>query len=540
MNNNNEQQRFNDFLVEHLKKTAFASGGQLSDHLASAFQVSPEYARKIVQRAANTKILKSSKPYSFGKGQFIYVLPNNELEFAHVMQICEHSKPPMYRLMASMIDNNGIISKYDAFKIAGTPKGKSSTKVETVDDIIKLLLRMEFVYEQKDFRGIAYVILRKEFDRLPEQEENALMEQYYQKMVIDCTLIPDIIRWLGRINLIDTKTNTPIYRNKKTPQIAASHNNLLWDAFCYTKTTGINDILAVAADSQDKQTLVVLDVVLSDSYKQYHLDGFFSRIQINRNAVKNSKRKIFPIVVYNDCPPIVLSRLRKLGILAIDIGSIFGAKIYSVLQRVSEINNRLIVNESNVEVTIEGILQDIRDAGQEDALKDLKGVLFETLMYPLIKNIFSDALIERGRTLSITLEDNGKEYYEYDYIVHSNRPKEIVIIELKGYNSGAAIAVGDSNTKSTLKWFFRRTLPFACRYFKKEISEGKTLKAMYLTTANFWKEAQEYTGKLNEGKLKPHDANIAYAREDLISLLNERGFDTEVKIINKFYAHDDG
>lgn len=536
---NSEQKQFNEFLVAQIKKMAFASGGQLSELLVAKFGVSGEYARKIVQRSATAKILKSSKPYSFGKGQYIYVLPNNQVEFDHVMRICEKSKPPLYRLMASIRDNNGILSKYDAIKITGAPKGKSSTKVESIDDMIKVLSRMDFVYEQKDHRDITYIILKRAFERLNEVEEKALIEPCFNKMVMDCSLIPDILRWMGKINLIDTKISTPIYRNKKTPNIAANHNNILWDAFCYTKTTGINDIVGAAADSVDKQTMVALDVVLSEKYSQNHLDGFFSRIQIHRNSVKGAKRKIFPVVVYNECSDFVLNRLRKLGFMAIDVGSIFGAKIYSVLQRLSEINNKLFNSVGTFEKTIESILQDIRDAGQEDALKDLKGVLFEVLMYPLIKNIFPDAKIERGRTLSVTLEGGVKEYYEYDYIVHSNAPNELVVIELKGYNSAAAIPIGDRDTKSTLNWFFRRTLPFAKEYFKKEISDGAMFKAMYITTGVYWQEAQNYLLKMNEGKLKPNAVNIGYQRESLLELLSERNFTTEVKIIKKFYTQEE-
>ncbi|WP_276133047.1 hypothetical protein [Polluticoccus soli] len=532
----NEQLRFNEFLIAVIRKTAFASGSQLSELLVSQFQISSEYARKIVQRASTAKILKSSKPYTFGKGQYIYVLPNNELEYDQVMEICKRSKPPMYRLMASIRKNSGIVSKYDAIKITGAPKGKSSTKVETIDDILKLLSRMDFVYEAKDHRDITYVIKKEDFVRLPESNEKELMQSYYNRMTMDCSLIPDVLRWMNSINLFDNKTSVPIYRNKKMPAVGASHNNILWDAYCYTKTTGINDILGAAANTTDKQTMVALDIVLSSEYSELMLDGFLSRIQINRNSVKGAKRKIFPIVVYNDISELVLNKLKKLGILAIDIGSIFGAKIYSVIQRLGEIDDKLLYSSNNVETTVEAILQDIRDAGQEDALKDLKGVLFEALMYPLIKNLYPDALIERGRTLAIQPANGEKEYYEYDYIVHSNRPKELVVIELKGYNSAAAISVGDKNTKSTLGWFFRRTLPFAGKFFKDKIADGMTLKGIYMTTANFWKEAQDYIVLMNKGKLKPRALSTGYSRVDLIALLNDKGFEKEVQIINKFYV----
>src|SRR5690606_39563254 len=47
-------------------------------------------------------------------------------------------------------------------------------------------------------------------------------------------------------------------------------------------------------------------------------------------------------------------------------------------------------------------------------------------------------------------------------------PPELIFIELKGYNSGATIPLGDQNTKSSLKWFFRRTLPFGIKQYRSE------------------------------------------------------------------------
>lgn len=361
--NTSEHNQFNDFLRAEMKDLAFASGGQLSEILAAKFDVSKVYARKIVQRATKANILKSSKPYIFGKGQFIYILPNNELEFEYVMQICQSSKPPMYRLMLSLLKNQGILSKYDAIKIAGTPNGKSSTKVETIDDIIKVLSRMDFVYEQKDTMETMYIIQKKNFERLPELQEKELMQDCYNKMVIDCSLIPDVLRWLNNINLIDNQTSTPIYRNKKIPSIGAIHNNILWDAFSYTKTTGINAVVGSIANIPEKQTLVVLDVVLSEEYSETLLDGFYSRVQINRNSVKTAKRKVFPIVIFKKCSDFVSNRLRKLGFLAIDVGSIFGSKVYSVISRLSEINSSIFTSNGNIEKLVENILEDIRDVG---------------------------------------------------------------------------------------------------------------------------------------------------------------------------------
>ncbi|MCX2476089.1 hypothetical protein OQZ33_17275 [Pedobacter sp. MC2016-05] len=73
-------------------------------------------------------------------------------------------------------------------------------------------------------------------------------------------------------------------------------------------------------------------------------------------------------------------------------------------------------------------------AGQEDALRDLRGVMFEILMFPVLSSIYANAAATRGKTCSVTDADGKKEGYEYDYIFNSSHPQEIVVVELKGYN----------------------------------------------------------------------------------------------------------
>jgi hypothetical protein len=139
----------------------------------------------------------------------------------------------------------------------------------------------------------------------------------------------------------------------------------------------------------------------------------------------------------------------------------------------------------------------------------------------------------------MTDTEGEKEYYEYDYIVTSTNPKEIVLIELKGYLSTAFIPLGDTETKSSLRWFFRKTVPFAGKYFNKEISDGKKLRAVYMTSAKFWRDGQDFIKKINGGSLRPKFLNVGYEREELILLLEERGFNKEIDIIKKFYTRDE-
>src|SRR5690606_33754771 len=137
--------------------------------------------------------------------------------------------------------------------------------------------------------------------------------------------------------------------------------------------------------------------------------------------------------VYKSASQLVVNTLRKLGIITFDINSIFGTKIVDILLKTQNLV-QLINDPEDIEKEISNILKAISNAGQEDALRDLKGTLFEFLMYPLIVNLYPQTHIERGKILSSeTLDETGEkiiERYEYDYIVVNNNPPELIFIEL--------------------------------------------------------------------------------------------------------------
>ncbi|EHO06977.1 hypothetical protein HMPREF9714_02828 [Myroides odoratimimus CCUG 12901] len=531
----NSQENYNKFLKETLKKKTYQSASDLSELLIGKFKVSGENSRKIISRAVAQKVIKSSHPYTFGKGQFIYFSENRSIDVNIVKAASKNKRPPIYRLIDLLERNDGIISYYEALKITASPLQKSSTKVDSLDDILIILSGFNLIHQKRDGNGVNYVILKNK-KNVNELYLPGLMATHFSKMVLDSAILPDILRWLQRTNLIDNSDF--LYRNKKAPQIGVKHSNLVWDALAYTRTTGINLLLGAKAQNKENKTLVVLDVVLSQEYSQSHLDAYISRIQIHRNSVKDKTRKILPIIVFQNCSVTVLNRIKKNGILTYDLSTIFGTKIYQVMEAFHELSISLI-SHSGIEETIEKILKNINDAGQEDALRELRGTLFEFLMYPLLKTLFPNASIERARKITITKEDGNEETYEYDYIIDSSNPSELIFIELKGYHAGAYIPKGNLDKKASLTWFFRRTLPAAIKSYNERIKNGREAKAVFITSANFWEDGKKLLIEMNKSKFKSSVLDTGYDREGLLKLLKSYSLNTEIRVIKKFYAKPD-
>ncbi len=209
------QEKYNAFLSKLLKEKLFEPAMEVNAILVKTFNVTSQYARKILERAVAQKAIKSSAPHTFGKGQYVYIY--NEYDFGKdgVKKITEKSRPPIYRLLELMDQNKGIISYYEALKITSAPLEESSTKVVSLDDILTLLMKLDIVHKVTDRNDLVYIVYKIYKDK--EAVVDAMMADHFAAMVADCSVLPDILRWLGNANIIDS--GNAIYRNKKTPHI---------------------------------------------------------------------------------------------------------------------------------------------------------------------------------------------------------------------------------------------------------------------------------------------------------------------------------
>jgi hypothetical protein len=518
--------QYQKFIYGLLSKNGFMAGTEIISGLQEKFPLSNSYARKILQRTTDAGLIGSSKPATFGKGQFIYMLPDQKIDIDNIKLILQKYRPPLYRIVDVMKQNGGIVSYYEALKLSASPEEKTTTKASTVNELIHTLVTLDLVKIETDSNNVRYIIDKNNNDI------ELVTRNHYSRMVLDSMFIPDILKWLRNVNIIDNLKT--VYRSKQTPAKGAVHNSLAWDAYGYTKNTGINEIAGKNANTIEKQTLVVLDVLLSREYSQSDLDGCLGRVQVNLNSVKEGRRKVMPIVFYKEISPRVQNTLASLGFLSFDIGTVFGNKIKSIVDKIAGFQTLLETHPKKAQShTVDSLLSTIRDAGQEENLSNLKGILFEFLLYPVLRTIYSNATVTHGKYYSKKNDAGDKEGYEYDFIIHSENPKEIVIVEAKGYSSESRIPIGDSKTNNTLSWFYGRTLPFIKSFFSKEVGEGYRFKACYITSSGFFEDGHAYL--IAQGKLKPNKLLGYYDGNALLELLEENDFHQIKKTVQKYY-----
>lgn len=519
--------KYDSYILDHFSKINGMLGGDLNQLLISEFSIKPDNARKVIQRLCDDIIIWSTKPLSFGKGQYYYYLPGRSPSMDDIKLLFKVNRPPVYRLLQLIDDCDGVISFYEGLKVSSSPDESSNTKVSLLKDIVNDLAKLKLVVERKDDFGVNFILKRLEIGNV-ELDYQTKIIKHKESLKIDSLFISDLMGWLLDVNLIAT---FGAHRSISNLGFGVNHNNLSWDAYAYTKATGINPGMASSSIARQKQTLVVIDCVISREYTLIDLDGFLSRIQINNNSVKEHLRRTIPILFYHTMNDRVLNTAKKLGFIIFSLQKIYGKNIGKLILDIKSVYNE---NNEHLRKNIEVALERISASGQSDKLKSLRGALFEALMRPVFETLFPKAIFYPGKILKHP--DTGK-IREFDYIIISTNPKELIFVELKGHEGSSFIRVGDSETKNTLRYFFRGSVPLGEAFYKNgNFPEGCLSKAIFITTGGFHFDGNEFIEDIEKSKLVPTSLGKSiYNGEALLELLKKKDFNYEIALIKKYY-----
>lgn len=529
--------KYNAFLNEiFCDDKVFKTGNELNNMLLERFGINTSNARKIVSRARLAGVIASSKPVTFGNGQYVYFRQASSMNTNIIKEITRKNRPPVYHLLTLLENNDGIISYYEGLKITASPLKKEKEKSNTLNEIVAMLESLKVVELTLD-RGITYIILSNK-----KRDSIYLMKKHRNNMIIDCMLISDINAWLVKHNIIDNKNI--VYRNKNLLSKGAKHNNYVWDAYAYTNTTGYNTVLESSTERDSKKTLVVLDIVVYRKYTSSDIQGFLRRVQAVRSSAK-TERKVLPIVVYKEITTHAYSQIKSLGFIMLNLGSIYGSNIYPIIQSVQDIRDSMLYEDyifaDDIVKNVDLAISTIESSGQNENLGNLKGDLFEALMYPVIKRMHPDSAIEQGRVLK-RKNANGDTIRncEYDIIVRDYNAREIIVYEFKGRNSNIEIPLKPFDKPYTVKWFFNNTLVFAREELEKGVQHPLPVKGCYITTAKFSEESLEMLNKINKHhNVKPNSFDVYYDGEKLIELLTNNKQDHIIHVLKKYFMKQD-
>ncbi|MDO5980933.1 hypothetical protein [Flavivirga spongiicola] len=181
--------KYESFILKSLDDKNVKVSNELCQLLEDSFNISNSNARKIIQRATQKGVIKSSTPLTFGKGQYAYCKPTTNFTKDRIKIICKKHRPTLYRLLVALDINDGILSYYEALKITASPLIDGISKVDYLDDLIGLLMKFEIVYQKVDKNLVKYLILK-----LKKEDEENLMHIHFAKISTDTTFITDVLK----------------------------------------------------------------------------------------------------------------------------------------------------------------------------------------------------------------------------------------------------------------------------------------------------------------------------------------------------------
>lgn len=520
--------RYDDYIIETLDEACLL-GAELVKKLVEQFGINEVNARKIIQRQVANKNIWSSAPLSFGKGELLYYNSYKKPSRKIFKEFLKEKRPPVFRLLDTLDRFGGILSYFEVCKITSTTVEKGTTKITGVRDILTDLVSLKFIVERKDEDENVFVLNRAIEERQDvEDEYKALINRYNKTLALDALFLPDIIRSLKELNLFKDFGQ---YRSHQNPSKGIKYNNLYWDAINYANISVFKD------DSTEPAVPIVLDCIISREYTSLDLDAFLSRIQISNNSVKSTKsRKMLGVIIVRNIEGVVENTARKLGFLVVDLVRFFGQQINIVLEKYKSLLFTSGFEGNDTLLNIEKTLEDIDKAGFEDKLKTFRGLLFEALIRPFFSDIYSKSELFSDKIL--THPDKENVTREFDLVLKSSHPQEIVLVELKGYQGDAFISKGNFNTKSTLGYFFRGSVPIAKAFYKKYLDEGYKLRCLFITSANFHVDCEQMISNIEGSDMvSPRIGQSCINGESLLKILRKEGYDHEAKIISTYYVN---
>lgn len=202
--------------------------------------------------------------------------------------------------------------------------------------------------------------------------------------------------------------------------------------------------------------LVVLDMVIHREYDSVDVQGLYNRVQGVLQSSKNT-RKVLPIVVTKDLTVTVANQLHSLGFLHFSMSTIYGERVFEIISNLKKIQQVQLLqhSESDDQLAgyVENVLHTMQEGGQEENLQNIKGDLFEVLLYPLIKVLYPNGSFEANKKYTDTTQEGNKFPHEFDAIVIDRNLKEAVVFELKGHKSSKFINAGPYTKRDTVKWY---------------------------------------------------------------------------------------
>lgn len=514
--------KHNEYLIGYLEKheeTAFLGSDLLKVLLSQFSELNDSSGRKVISQCKKRGLIKSSEPVKFSNNQYAYSSIRSTQGYSLYKKVIKLYKPQLFRIVYALNRNNHILSLNDFYRISGVTTNPDEHTVSS-EQLLEDLERLN-IARKSETDGIEYLYFIN--NNPPSNSIKTLKEELKDKnFLLSCCT-----QWLEKSNIISRYSTC--YLGESNQYSGINRNNMFWDSFGYTNTVGLG------SSQRDNQTIVIIDFSPKHQYQEYDFKGFKDRVDHLVFSVKHEKRKVMPIVIADSFSPTAITRIRDNNYMLFSVDSVLGKKALQVSQKyretVNTIEQRIAQKEySSIIDDVSNLYTYLSDGVNEVNFGNLKGILFEYLMYPVLTHIFC----KKGDRITHHYEKSLNNFkFEFDYFIETET--EDIFIELKGYKKNSVIQLGkkDSEThipeKNSILWFLKQ-YDLAKEYIGKR--PNRKAKFCYITTCSIHEDGKKTLEKRN--KECPDSLASYYEYDSLMQLLEKHG-KKEKQIVTQFY-----
>lgn len=518
---------YKDDCIDILKTRGPLLGSELNQILVEKRGVTSNNARQIIRRLKNQGVFHSTDPVKFQHNQVLYFLPSQSLK-RKLKDILPDHASTLHRVYQALVEEQGFLFWTEFAKISAGVVDTSKSERKTAKEIFDNLYNLGMVKEIVELNGIPVVVAEKGWvpNTIASTKE---MYDRIRNLSFNQQFTKDLLKWLEKMNLVGWNSShiTDIDDYEK------GYNGFYFDAISYCYLWGLyrtNNKDELYVPSLEKAgSPVVIESILHRKTKRHDISGLINRVSNLYGPVKRDNNfKIIPICFVDSIENDAYELARARGIMVMMLMDVFGTKIVESLKAIRD------VDPQNVDpVSLAKILDNASETGQDGKFGSLKGYVFNFL----IASIFSDYGLRPQ--IGVKYEDTQSDKKCECDIVVSVDQEYIIASEVKGYNKGSEIQLGNSeDDKDSVKKFFERT----CRIIQNRT--GKTVIPVFITSANFSKDAIQYLEKKNSTKkikriLEEHNfpSSVFYDREALMQIFsNKQKFTEHKRVLKEFFS----
>lgn len=491
--------------------------------------VSPTNARQILFRLKRDGEIHSTAPVSFGRNQFIYFLPGQNL-LNKLQEVIPDHRQALNRIYQALLDQNGFLLWSDFAKISAAVVNKNQAPGrKTAFELFEDLKHLGLVEDLRVFNHTHLVVAKESW--VPKVGfDNSTASRRLKDDLLTRRLTEDLLAWLERLNIAGMNA-THLHTDELDD---AGFNGYWWDAYGFSYLWGLynatKDDDTLNPPTQKKGSLILVESVLTRQFQHYDLAGFIARVNTQYGRLKNTRGnfRIIPICFIAGTDRETLSLARRRGIMVITLAEVFGTRIYEVLNDVRKLDPRHVDPEA-----LARVLQTADEAGQDGKMGAMKGYLFNWLVSSLFEAHNWHAKI------GVKYKYDG-QVCECDVVASAPDVDFLVVCECKGYNNDRVVELGeDEEAPGSVKRFFERTIAMV-----KKATNVEHVLPVYITSGVFEPSAVEFLTKTQEkkGMKRLQEAagrfpqRIFYDHHALLKLLgNKEVFTQHRQVLTEFY-----